>query len=82
MRRVVKIKIDFFIFVQLHQNIRSIFSNRFFLYHVILTLLSPPKLATGRGERVSILISLIVSVVAGVISYYICKWLDGKHGDN
>lgn len=34
------------------------------------------------GERMSILISLIVSVVAGVISYYICKWLDGKHGDN
>nr|DAT50879.1 MAG TPA: hypothetical protein [Caudoviricetes sp.] len=28
---------------------RSIFSNRFFLYHVILILLSPPKLATGRG---------------------------------
>ena len=22
-------------------------------------------------------ISLLVSIVAGVISYYICKWLDG-----
>lgn len=24
-----------------------------------------------------LLISLLVSIVAGVISYYICKWLDG-----
>lgn len=23
-------------------------------------------------------ISLLVSIVAGVISYYICKWLDGN----
>lgn len=22
-------------------------------------------------------ISLLVSIIAGVISYYICKWLDG-----
>lgn len=22
-------------------------------------------------------ISLLISIVAGVISYYICKWLDG-----
>lgn len=26
----------------------------------------------------SILISFILSVAAGVISHYICKWLDGK----
>lgn len=25
----------------------------------------------------NLFISLLVSIVAGVISYYICKWLDG-----
>lgn len=30
----------------------------------------------------SILISFLVSVIAGVVSYYICKWLDGDDSDN
>ena len=37
------------------------------------------------GKEVTLLepiTSLIVSVMAGVVSYYICKWLDGKHSDN
>ena len=25
-----------------------------------------------------ILVTFLVSVLAGVVSYYICKWLDGK----
>ena len=25
-----------------------------------------------------LLITFLVSVLAGVVSYYICKWLDGK----
>ena len=29
-----------------------------------------------------IIISFLVSVVAGVTSYYICKWLDGNNRDN
>ena len=26
-----------------------------------------------------ILVTFLVSVLAGVVSYYICKWLDGRH---
>ena len=26
-----------------------------------------------------ILTTFLVSVIAGVVSYYICKWLDGRH---
>lgn len=29
-----------------------------------------------------ILISFLVSVMAGVASYYICKWLDGNGSDS
>ena len=29
-----------------------------------------------------IIISFLVSVTAGVVSYYICKWLDGDDSDN
>lgn len=34
-----------------------------------------PIPATGK-EGVSMIITFIVSVAAGVISHYICKWLD------
>lgn len=26
-----------------------------------------------------ILVTFLVSVIAGIVSYYICKWLDGRH---
>lgn len=29
-------------------------------------------------ETMTYIISLIISVVAGIINYYICKWLDRK----
>ncbi len=29
-----------------------------------------------------IFISFLVSVMAGVVSYYICKWLGGNDSDN
>ena len=33
---------------------------------------------TGRGVSVmEIMLSFIISVTAGVVAYYICKWLDG-----
>ena len=35
-----------------------------------------PILARKGGELVKLLISLIVSITAGVIANYICKWLD------
>ena len=25
------------------------------------------------------ILTFLISVVAGVVSYYICKWLDGRH---
>ncbi len=28
------------------------------------------------------IVSFLVSVAAGVVSYYICKWLDGDDRDN
>lgn len=30
------------------------------------------------GETVDYIVSLVLTVVAGVITYYICKWLDGE----
>ena len=29
-----------------------------------------------------LLISFILSVMASVVAYYLCKWLDGKDCDN
>lgn len=29
-----------------------------------------------------LLISFLLSVMAGVVAYYICKWLDGDDCDN
>ena len=37
-----------------------------------------PELVTGRGciKMLEIFISFTVSIVASIIGYYICKWLD------
>ena len=41
-------------------------------------LVTAPKLVTERGGlNVEIVTSLIITIVAGVISHLICKWLDG-----
>ena len=48
----------------------------------ILTLLSHPIWQQKGGAYVAILISFLVSVIAGIVSYYICKWLDGDGSDN
>ena len=37
-----------------------------------------PILVTGRGDMMEIFTSLYLSIVASVIAYYICKWLDGE----
>ncbi len=42
---------------------------------------SYPNLATEGGERMEILLSFIVSVAAGIATYYICKWLDRHDQD-
>ena len=47
----------------------------------MLIVLSPtPNLATERGD--GMLYTFLVSVVAGIVAYYICKRLDGYFGDN
>ena len=38
---------------------------------------APPNLATERGcKAMELLINFFVSVAAGILCYYICKWLD------
>lgn len=27
-------------------------------------------------------VSFLISVMASIVAYYICKWLDGNHHDN
>ena len=39
-------------------------------------MLPPPKLATERGCYTVMGISFVLSIVAGIIVYYIGKWLD------
>ena len=36
-----------------------------------------PKLVTERGCQIGLLASFILSIMASVVAYYICKWLDG-----
>lgn len=49
--------------------------------HGIIYLLADPSGNRREVNGMDWFISLIVSVTANVISYYICKWLDGN-GDN
>lgn len=38
---------------------------------------------SGNGKGVyRLLISFILSVLAGIVAYYVCKWLDGKDDNN
>ena len=42
-------------------------------------IISVGRLSVGRRcPIVDLIISFIISVAAGVVSYYICKWLDRK----
>ena len=51
--------------------------------HDIISSVVAPILATERGcVYVSEIISFLVSVLASVVGYYICKWLDGDDSDN
>lgn len=57
--------------------------SRIFCYTVLVGL--PTSIYKGKGViPMDILFSFILSVAAGVVSYYICKWLEeqfkaGKH---
>lgn len=42
------------------------------------SFVTAPILVTGRGcSFMSILLSFILSVLASVVAYYLCKWFDG-----
>ena len=50
--------------------------SRIFCYTVLVGL--PTSIYKRKGViPMDILFSFILSVAAGVVSYYICKWLDG-----
>lgn len=53
---------------------RHIVALKFFWYNLNVAI---PYTGIERGVTLGLFTSFIVSVVAGVVSYYICKWLDG-----
>ena len=44
-------------------------------------MLSLPKLATERGDTF-MYYTFLVSVIASVVAYFVCKWLDRNNGGN
>ena len=51
----------------------------FGLYHIIHLKSCHPQ--TGRGKEVrhhGFTLNIFLSVMASVVAYYICKWLDGE----
>ena len=46
------------------------------MYGIIKLLPSPIKVQKG-GANMENLASFMLSVVASVVAYYICRWLDG-----
>ena len=49
----------------------------------IMTPVVTPNPTTERGcSSLSIVISFLVSVMAGIVSYNICKWLERNDSDN
>ena len=49
---------------------------------IILELSLPIWQQKGGVVMTDILISFLISVTANVVSYYVCKWLDGNSSDN
>ncbi len=48
----------------------------------IMAVLPPtPNWQQEGGESMELLITFLVSVVAGIVAYYICKWLDRHDQD-
>lgn len=41
-----------------------------------------PPWQQGGGEEMTVLADFIMAIVASVIGYYICKWLDRHHKGN
>ncbi|MCI8853964.1 MAG: nitrate reductase [Lachnospiraceae bacterium] len=47
-----------------------------------MATLSYRYLATGGGVWMEVVISFLVTVMAGVACHLVCKWLDSKDKDN
>jgi hypothetical protein len=50
-------------------------------YDILLNV-ATPRLARKGGVVLEIVISFLVSIMAGVIANYICKWFDGSDDGN
>ncbi|MBO4784740.1 MAG: hypothetical protein J5521_08345 [Lachnospiraceae bacterium] len=50
------------------------------LYNTIVV--APTLTKEGGVILLDILASFLISVMASIAAYYICKWLDGKNNDN
>ena len=46
----------------------------------ILKVLSSPYWQQEGG--MNMILAFLLSIIAGVVAYYICKWLDGKDSGN
>ena len=48
--------------------------------YVIMVLLS--TIPSQEGGECIVMVSFILSVVASIVAYYVCKWLDGENDNN
>ena len=49
---------------------------------LFVPVVTPNPITERVCSSLSIVISFLVSVMAGIVSYYICKWLDRNDSDN
>lgn len=57
-----------------------------FYFHAIIAVLSASKMRSNptrrEAEPMFYIITFLLFVAAGIVSYYICKWLDSVLSDN
>ena len=76
----------FFLAYQYYTSPLSICQHRFYqrvgVYSIYKTcfntFVTAPNQVMGKGVFMELFLSFIISVAAGVVAYYICKWLDGN----
>ena len=59
----------------------TLYGNLRHIHYITIHYENIPPTQEG-GEIMSIIIAFLISVAAGVVSYYICKWLDRNNRDN
>ena len=60
----------------IYLNKNCVFSTRAPCYNAFAT--APRQVQKGGYAIVNSILSFMLSILASVIAYYICKWLDGK----